>query len=74
MIASFYVVITSISVGGNPCHTGYKVIKDLLIYDIIKFCCLQKNKRKTTLILCSNGQEIAELQELSLSVLITSKH
>lgn len=46
MVSSFYVVI--FSMGGSP-NIGCKVIKDSVIHDTIKFCYLEKNKRKTAL-------------------------
>lgn len=52
MVASFYVVITSVSVGENSCHIGYKVIKDLLIHDNHKILLLRKEQKQTTLIYC----------------------
>lgn len=70
MVASFYVVITSVSMGETPCRIGYKVIKDLLIHDNHKILLLRKEQKQTTLIRYVLREK---KYQIPLSALITSK-
>lgn len=44
-VVDSFVIITSVSMRGNPCHVGQKVFKDLFIHDTIK-----RKKSKTSAI------------------------
>lgn len=45
----FFLLCCNYYYGGSS-HIGHKVIKDLVIHDVVKFCCLEKNKRENALI------------------------